>query len=77
MPRKSHAKKYPAKAAALKMELPAKLAALAGAAASTGRRVRTWVLDEHHYGLLPIIRRVWAQRDMRIHAPDAPRYPWG
>lgn len=76
VPRKSHVKKDPAKAEAFKLELPTQLAALAGAA-SAGRRVRLWVLDEHRYGLLPVIRRVWGQRGVRVHAPYATRYRWG
>jgi len=36
-----------------------------------------WVLDEHRYGLLPVIRRVWARRGVRVHAPYATRYKWG
>ncbi len=68
VPRKSHAKKDPAKAAAFKMDLPRKLELLAGPAARTGQPVRLWVLDEHRYGLLPVIRRVWGQRGIRVHA---------
>ena len=75
VPRKSHAKKDPAKAAQFKAELPAKLTALAGSAAE--RPVRLWVLDEHRYGLLPVIRRVWARRGVRVHAPYATKYRWG
>ncbi len=72
-------KKDPAKAAAFKMDLPRKLELLAGPAARTGQPVRLWVLDEHHrYGLLPVIRRVWGQRGIRVqHAPYATRYQWG
>ena len=77
VPRKSHAKKDPAKAAGFKLELPAKLEILAGAAARAGQPVRLWVLDEHRYGLLPVIRRVWGQRGVRGHAPYATRYQWG
>ena len=77
VPRKSHVKKDPAKAAAFKRELPRQLEALVGAAASGGQSVRLWVLDEHRYGLLPVIRRVWAQRGVRVHAPYATRYQWG
>ena len=73
VPRKSHAKKDPAKAQAFKLELPTRLEELAGA----GQRVRLWVLDEHRYGLLPVIRRVWARRGVRVHAPYATRYQWG
>jgi transposase len=39
--------------------------------------VRVWVLDEHRYGLLPVIRRVWGRRGVRVHAPYATRYQWG
>jgi transposase len=77
VPRKSHAKKDPAKAAAFKLELPAKLETLVGPAVSAAQPVRFWVLDEHRYGLLPVIRRVWAQRGVRVHAPYATRYQWG
>lgn len=39
--------------------------------------MRLWVLDEHRYGLLPVIRRVWGLRGVRVHAPYATRYQWG
>ena len=77
VPRKSHAKKDPAKAAAFKVELPVKLEVIAGAATRAGQPVRLWVLDEHRYGLLPVIRRVWGLRGVRVHAPYATRYQWG
>ena len=77
VPRKSHVKKDPAKAAAFKAELPAKLEELAGPAARVGQTVRLWVLDEHRYGLLPVIRRCWALKGVRVHAPYATRYQWG
>jgi transposase len=77
VPRKSHAKKDPAKTAAFQRELPAKLEALAGPAARAGQPVRLWVLDEHRYGLLPVLRRVWGLRGVRVHAPYATRYQWG
>jgi len=75
VPRKSHAKKDPAKAAAFKVELPARLTATVGA--TPAQPVRIWVLDEHRYGLLPVIRRVWARRGVRVHAPYATQYKWG
>jgi transposase len=75
MPRKSHAKKNPAQAAQFKAELPARLTAVVGPAPTAP--VRLWVLDEHRYGLLPVIRRVWARRGVRVHAPYATRYQWG
>lgn len=74
VPRKSHAKKDQAKADAFKVELPARLTAVVGSATQP---VRLWVLDEHRYGLLPVIRRVWARRGVRVHAPYATQYKWG
>lgn len=74
-PRKSHAKKDPAKAQAFKAELPARLTAVVGPAPA--QPVRLWVLDEHRYGLLPVIRRVWGRRGVRVHAPYATKYKWG
>lgn len=73
-PRKSHAKKDPAKAQAFKVELPARLGEVVGV---TERAVRLWVLDEHRYGLLPVIRRVWGRRGVRVCAPYVTRYRWG
>lgn len=35
------------------------------------------MLDEHRYGLLPVIRRVWGRRGVRVHVPYATRYQWG
>ena len=67
VPRKSHAKKDPAKADAFKAELPARLSAVVGPAPA--QPVRLWVLDEHRYGLLPVIRRVWGRRGVRVQAP--------
>jgi len=75
VPRKSHAKKDPVKAAKFKLELPARLSAVAGPVPA--QPVRVWVLDEHRYGLLPVIRRVWGRRGVRVHAPYATRYQWG
>ncbi len=75
VPRKSHAKKDPVKASAFKVELPARLTALVGSAPT--QPVRLWVLDEHRDGLLPVLRRVWARRGVRVHAPYATKYQWG
>lgn len=75
VPRKSHAKKDPAQAKAFKAELPARLTAVVGRAPTPP--IRLWVLDEHRYGLLPVIRRVWGRRGVRVHAPYATRYKWG
>lgn len=72
-PRKSHTKKDPAKA--FKAELPTRLNAVVGLTPT--QPVRLWVLDEHRYGLLPVIRRVWGRRGVRVHASYATRYKWG
>jgi len=34
--------------------------------ADPARPVRLWVADEHRYGLLPVIRRCWALRGVRV-----------
>jgi transposase len=76
-PRKSHAKKDAAKANAFKDTLCGKLGALAAQAQRQGREVRLWVLDEHRYGLLPVIGRIWGLKGVRVHAPYQTRYKWG
>ena len=73
MPRKAHAKKDAAKTQAFRENLAEKLVEVAAEA----RQVRIWVLDEHRYGLLPVIRRCWGLRGVRVHAPYATRYQWG
>lgn len=75
VPRKSHRKKDQTASDAFKAELPGKLAAVVGD--NPAKPVRLWVLDEHRYGLLPVIRRVWSRRGTRVHAPYATTYKWG
>lgn len=75
VPRKSHRKKDQAASDAFKVELPGKLTAVVGE--QPDKPVRLWVLDEHRYGLLPVIRRVWSRRGVRVHAPYATTYKWG
>lgn len=72
VPRQTHAKKDAAQAEAFKTTLAEKLAE---ASAGAEGPVRLWVLDEHRYGLLPVIRRCWGLRG--VHAPYATRYQWG
>jgi transposase len=74
VPRKTHAKQDAAQAEAFKATLAEKLAV---ASAGAEGPVRLWVLDEHRYGLLPVIRRCWGLRGVRVHAPYATRYEWG
>lgn len=75
VPRKTHAKKDAAAAELFKTTLAEKLAALS--AAAEGRALRLWVLDEHRYGLLPVLRRCWSLKGVRVHVPYATRYLWG
>jgi len=75
VPRKTHAKKDAAAAESFKQTLAEKLGVLS--AAAEGRALRLWVLDEHRYGLLPVIRRCWSLKGVRVHVPYATRYLWG
>ena len=75
VPRKSHRKKDQAASDAFRAELPQRITEVVGP--SPDKPVRLWVLDEHRYGLLPVIRRVWSRRGVRVHAPYATTYKWG
>lgn len=75
VPRKSHRKKDQGASDAFRAELPQRLTKVVGT--DCGRPVRVWVLDEHRYGLLPVVRRVWSMRGVRVHAPYATTYKWG
>jgi transposase len=75
VPRKSHRKKDQSASDAFRAELPQRISEVVGD--SPDRPVRLWVLDEHRYGLLPVIRRVWSLRGVRVHAPYATAYRWG
>jgi transposase len=74
VPRKSHVKKDAAKAQAFKANLATELSALGVPA---GRPVRLWVADEHRYGLIAVVRRVWSLRGCRPTAPYHTKYQWG
>jgi transposase len=73
VPRKTHVKKDAAKALAFREELSGRLVELAG----KHEKVRVWVVDEHRYGLLPVLRRCWGLRGVRVCAPYMTRYQWG
>jgi hypothetical protein len=75
VPRKSHVKKDTKAAEEFRVDLSNRLAKAVGN--SPEKPVRIWVLDEHRYGLLPVIRRVWARRGVRVHAPYKTTYQWG
>ena len=74
VPRKSHAKQDPVKAAEFKATLAEKLTSLG---VPTGAKVRLWVADEHRYGLISILRRVWSLRGCKPTAPYQTKYQWG
>jgi transposase len=74
VPRPCHQKHDPAAAEAFKASLAQKLRDLKPPA---DRPVRLWVADEMRYGLLPVTRRVWALKGVRVVAPVHPRYKWG
>jgi transposase len=73
VPRKTHAKKDAAASEAFKTNLADQLSS----ASDGAQTLRLWVLDEHRYGLLPVIRRCWGLKGVRVHAPYATRYQWG
>lgn len=75
MPRKTHVRKNAAEGEAFRREAGDRLAQLC--AAETSGKVRVWVADEHRYGLLPVIRRCWGLKGIRVHAPYATKYQWG
>lgn len=74
VPRKSHAKQNPVKAAEFKATLAEQLA---GLGVPAGAKVRLWVADEHRYGLISILRRVWSLRGLKPVAPYQTKYQWG
>lgn len=73
VPRKTHAQKDAAQAAAFQRTLYARLKSLNVVG---GRRVRVWVADEHRYGLIPVVRRCWTLRGVRPSAPYQTKYQW-
>ena len=75
VPRKSHVKKDGKAATEFRQTLAQRVVEVVGEA--VGQPVRIWVLDEHRYGLLPVIGRIWARRGVRVHAPYKTTYQWG
>lgn len=74
VPRKTHAQKDAAQAAAFQRTLCERLTNLNVAG---GKRVRLWVADEHRYGLIPVVRRCWTLRGVRPTVPYQTKYEWG
>jgi transposase len=73
VPRKTHAKKDAAKALEFQQQLCEKLRSLNVAG---GKPVRIWVIDEHRYGLIPVVRKCWTLRGERPVAPYQTKYQW-
>jgi transposase len=73
VPRKTHAQKDAAASARFQQTLCAKLRNLSVAG---GKRVRVWVVDEHRYGLIPVVRKCWTLRGVRPTAPYQTKYEW-
>ena len=69
VPRKTHAKKDAAQAEAFKPTLSGKVAQ---ASAGAEGPVRIWLLGDHCYGLLPVIRGCRGARDARARALRQP-----
>ena len=74
VPRKTHAKKDAAQAAEFQQTLCEKLRNLNVAG---GKPVRIWVVDEHRYGLIPVVRKCWTLKGLRPTAPYQTKYEWG
>lgn len=74
VPRKTHVKKDAAKAEAFKSELANRLA---GLGVPAEKRVRVWMVDEHRYGLISVLRKVWTLRGHQPTAPYQTKYEWG
>lgn len=74
VPRKSHVKKDPKKAEAFKRDLAEILGELP---IEKQERVRIWVADEHRYGLISVLRRVWSWYGVKPTAPYHTKYEWG
>jgi hypothetical protein len=75
VPRKSHVKKDPKAASEFRATMSERIGKVVGE--NPGQPVRIWVWDEHRYGLLPVIRRVWARKGVRVHARYKTTYQWG
>ena len=74
VPRRGHAQQDPDEKQAFKEKIIDKLEAVDD---FQGRRVRIWVEDEHRYGLISNIRRVWTLRGHRVVVPVQMKYQWG
>jgi transposase len=73
VPRKTHVAKDAAQGAEFQRTLGDKLKSLNVAG---GKAVRIWVVDEHRYGLIPVVRKCWTLRGLRPTAPYQTKYEW-
>ena len=74
VPRKTHVRKDAVAATAFKSELADRLGQLQVPA---GGPVRIWMVDEHRYGLISVLRKVWTLRGHKAVAPYQTKYQWG
>ena len=74
VPRKTHAKKDAVAAESFKAELCGQLSKLN---LPKNKRVRVWIEDEHRYGLISVLRKVWTLRGCKPVSPYQTRYQWG
>jgi len=72
--RKSHEKEGTKEAAEFRATLSEPIGKVVGG--NPSQAVRIWGLDELSYGLLVIIRSVWARKEARVHAPYKTTYRW-
>jgi len=74
VPRKTHAKKDAAQGAEFQQTLCDKLKNLSVAG---GKPARLWVIDEHRYGLIPVVRKCRTLKGLRPTAPYQTKYECG
>jgi transposase len=74
VPRKTHARKDAVAAETFKVELADRLGKLG---VPPGAKVRIWMADEHRYGLISVLRKVWTLRGHQPIAPYQTKYQWG
>jgi transposase len=74
VPRKAHARKNAEQVAEFQQQRCAKLKSWT---IPSGKKVRIWVIDEHRYGLIPVVRKCWTLRGVRPVAPYQTKYQWG
>jgi len=74
VPRPRHKEQDPKAVEEFRKEIVPKLEALD---IPPDRPVHVWVEDEHHYGLISVLRRCWTIKGYRVSAPRQSKYEWG